>query len=166
MLLVQPIWMEYVPVGRNKEWKSALSLFDIMTHIVLDTFLSKLLWHWMIFRQNAERRFCLMSWPASTVVRSFVPHPSPGDPLEYMKDGLTFDLESPNLTRPSTASYCTATPDMTSPATSSRHWLKFEKTAKNVAFDGLGSNFSNVSFCPAQPIGELLVLLYRGANDF
>ena len=50
---------------------------------------------------------------------------------------------------------------MTSPATSCRHLLKFEKTAENAAF-GFGLNFSDAARSLPQPIGELLVnvLLY------
>ena len=46
---------------------------------------------------------------------------------------------------------------MTSPATSGRHLLKFEKTAEKAASDCSGSNFRGAAFCLAQPIGGLLV---------
>ena len=58
--------------------------------------------------------------------------------------------------------YSTATSDMTSPATSGQHVLKFEffrKMAKNAAADGFGSNFSIAAFCLAKPIGWLLVII-------
>ena len=52
----------------------------------------------------------------------------------------------------------TATPDMTSPATSGWHLTKFrKKMAENAASDGRGLNFSVSTFCLAQPIGGLLV---------
>ena len=55
--------------------------------------------------------------------------------------------------------YSTATLEMTSPATSSRHLSKFEKMTGNAASDGFGSNFIGAAFYLAQPLGGLLVKL-------
>ena len=47
-------------------------------------------------------------------------------------------------------------PDITSPATSGRHLLEFEKTPENAASEDFGSNLSVAAFCLANPIGGLL----------
>ena len=68
--------------------------------------------------------------------------------------GKQFDLESTNFTW---TSILTATPDMTSPATSGRHLSQLDKRAEDAASDGFGWNFIGAAFCLAQPIGGLLV---------
>ena len=70
-----------------------------------------------------------------------------------------FNLEAPNFTR---SSKLTATPDMTSPATSGQYLSKFEKkTAENTVFDGFCSNCKGPAFFLAQPIGGLLVAVVQ-----
>ena len=52
-------------------------------------------------------------------------------------------------------------PDMTSSATSGRHFSKFYKTAESAAFYGFGSNFSGA----ASPTKGYLLSVGRGAHD-
>ena len=70
-----------------------------------------------------------------------------------------FTLESPNLAWTSTSTWSTVTHDMTSPASSFQHLLKFENSqnGSKCCLRRLGSNFSGAAFCLAQPVGGLLV---------
>ena len=68
-------------------------------------------------------------------------------------NSATVNVESPNIARMSMPTYSTVTPDMTSSATSSRHFSKFE----NAALNGFVSNFRGAAFCIPPPTGGLLV---------
>ena len=74
-----------------------------------------------------------------------------------------FDEESPNLTRISMPTYSTATQDMTTSATSGRHFSKFEKNDRKCRLLKLCVEFLWPGVLPAPPTGGLLVH-YKARN--
>ena len=78
-------------------------------------------------KAKCRMALCLMSWPAFIVVR----RPSQSERLVYILISRErFCLESPNFAWTSRLTHSTATPDMKSPAFSSRHLSKFENDQK------------------------------------
>ena len=76
-----------------------------------------------------------------------------------------FNVESPNSTRPSMSTKPSAIPDMTSSATSGRHFSKFEKRPKMPPPNSLGRILVARRFaCP--PIGGVLVSSSRHSQVF
>ena len=68
------------------------------------------------------------------------------------------NMKSPNFTWASTPTYYTATPDMTSSATSGRHLSKFGKNDRKCRLRRFRMNFSGTAFClPHQLVGFLLL---------